>query len=50
MVVNGIYWAIGMDDRIPQGGTDVSLVGEYNPTAFGFKGFKPGVKPAAHKM
>jgi type 1 glutamine amidotransferase len=50
MVVNGIYWALGMEEQIPQGGTDVTLVGEYNPTAFGFKGFKPGVKPAAHKM
>jgi type 1 glutamine amidotransferase len=50
MVVNGIYWALGMEDQIPKEGTHVALVGEYNPTKFGFKGYKKGVRPADHKM
>jgi outer membrane protein assembly factor BamB len=50
MVVNGIYWALGMEDGIPKDGTDVTLVGEYKPTNFGFKGYRKGVRPAQHKM
>lgn len=49
MVVNGVYWALGMEDQIPATGTDVTLVGEYKPSAFGFGGYKKGVKPAEHK-
>ena len=45
MVVNGVYWALGMEDQIPPGGAKVDLVGEYHPTAFGFKGFVKGKKP-----
>ncbi len=41
LVVNGLYWGLGLE--IPEK-ADVTLVGEYNPTAFGFKGFKPGLK------
>jgi hypothetical protein len=46
MVVNACFWALGMEDKIPAGGTDVELVGEYKPTSFGFGGYKKGVKPA----
>lgn len=49
MIVNGVYWAMGMEDQIPPGGADVELVGEYKPSAFGFKGFIKGVRPADHK-
>ena len=49
MIVNGVYWALGMEEQIPQNGTDVTLVGEFNPTEYGFKGYKKGVKPADHK-
>jgi len=44
MLVNGCYWALGMDDRIPAK-SDVSLVGRYEPSPFKFNGFKPGMKP-----
>lgn len=50
MIVNAVYWALGMDEQIPDGGTDVTLVGEYKPTKFGFHGFKKGVKPVEHKL
>jgi type 1 glutamine amidotransferase len=50
MVINAVYWALGMEDQIPAGGTDVTIVGEYNPTKFGFGEYVKGVKPSAHKM
>ncbi|MFM8433892.1 MAG: hypothetical protein ACKOBP_00900, partial [Planctomycetia bacterium] len=45
LVVNACYWALGMEDRIPPA-ANVELVGPYEPTPFGFKGHKQGVKPA----
>jgi len=50
MLVNGIFWAVGLEDEIPAEGTDVRLVGEYDPTAFGFGGFVRGQKPADHGL
>src|SRR4051812_36502766 len=46
MVVNAVYWALGMEDQIPATGTDVTLVGEYKPSPFGFGGYVKGHKPA----
>src|SRR5687768_9125854 len=43
LVVNGVYWGLGMD--VPTK-ADVSYVGEYKPTMYGFKGAKKGVKPS----
>ena len=43
LIVNGIYWGLGME--VPAK-ADVTLPEGYNPTMYGFKGFKPGVKPA----
>jgi len=31
LAVNGIYWALGMEDRIPSEGTNVELLGTYDP-------------------
>jgi hypothetical protein len=39
-----------MEDGIPATGTDVTIVGEYKPSPFGFGGYVKGVKPSAHKM
>ncbi|TDU80814.1 hypothetical protein EI77_00112 [Prosthecobacter fusiformis] len=41
LVVNSVYWGLGIE--VPEK-ADVTLVGEYNPTAYGFKGYKQGVK------
>jgi type 1 glutamine amidotransferase len=49
MIINATYWALGMEDKIPQTGTDVAIVGEFKPTAFGFGGFVKGKKPADYK-
>jgi type 1 glutamine amidotransferase len=45
LLVNGCYWAVGMEDKIPSRST-VDLVGEYKPRPFGFGGFTKGVKPS----
>jgi len=39
MIVNGCYWAAGLEDKIPEK-SDVTLVGEYKATPFRFKGGK----------
>jgi hypothetical protein len=45
MLVNACYWAVGLEDQIPAK-SDVAIVGTYEPSPFGFGGFKKGVKPA----
>lgn len=50
MVINGAYWALGMEDKIPAEGTKVDLVGEYKPTKFGFKTAKKGMTPADYVL
>jgi hypothetical protein len=47
-IVNGVYWGLGMEDKIPAR-ANVSIVGEYRPTAYGFDGFQSGVKPSDHR-
>ncbi|HEY1066805.1 MAG TPA: hypothetical protein VGE52_11870, partial [Pirellulales bacterium] len=49
LLVNASYWAVGLEDKIPEK-TDVELVGEFNPTKFGFGGAQKGVKPSAHAL
>jgi len=45
LIVNACYWALGMEDQIKPD-SNVDLVGHYEPTRFGFKRYKKGVKPA----
>jgi hypothetical protein len=44
MIVNGCFWALGMDDKIPAK-SKVDIVGEYKPSKFAFGGYVKGVKP-----
>ena len=37
MIVNAVYWCLGMADAIPAEGTNVDLVGDYKPTAYAFR-------------
>lgn len=37
MIVNGVYWALGLADSIPADGTNVEIVGEYLPTKYEFR-------------
>lgn len=46
LLVNAAYWAVGLDDKIPET-ADVAIVGEYKPEFYGFiKDYKGSVKPA----
>ena len=45
MIVNGVYWCIGIEDQIPEAGTNVELTGPFKPTHFGFGKHIPGKKP-----
>lgn len=42
LVVNAIFWGLGLPVSEK---TDVTPVGDYHPTMYGFKGHKPGMKP-----
>ena len=44
LLVNGTYWAVGLEAKIPSK-ANVDYVGEYKPGWFGFGKFKPGLKP-----
>ncbi len=37
LLVNAVYWGLGMEDKIPENGTNVAIVGEYKPTQYGFR-------------
>jgi type 1 glutamine amidotransferase len=50
MIVNGIYWALGMEEQIPSTGTIVDTVGEFKATAYKFGGHEKGKKPADYAM
>ena len=37
LLVNAAYWGLGMEDKIPESGTDVAIVGKFEPTQYGFR-------------
>jgi hypothetical protein len=45
LLVNGAYWALGLQEAIPAK-ADVSYVGKFQPTMYGNDIFAKGVKPA----
>jgi hypothetical protein len=45
LLVNGCYWAAGLEDAI-RGDARVDAVGGFQPTPFGFGGAKKGLRPA----
>ena len=47
LVINGVFWGLGLE--VPAA-ADVTPVGDYQPTAYGFDGFKKGVRPEAHAL
>ncbi|MBP7935152.1 MAG: ThuA domain-containing protein [Phycisphaerae bacterium] len=49
LLVNAAYWCLGIEAKIPPK-VRVDLVGQFKPTAFGFRGHKKGVKPSDHRM
>ncbi len=49
VVVNGCYWGLRMEKQIPAK-SDVTYVGSYKPTRFGFGSYVKGVKPSDHAL
>lgn len=45
LLVNAVYWCVGMEKKIPKR-AKVDLVGDYQPTWFGFGKHRHGLKPA----
>ena len=45
LLVNAAYWSLGMEDEI-SADSDVSIVGKYQPTFFGFGEFRKGMRPS----
>jgi hypothetical protein len=45
LVVNACYWGTGLEQQIPER-NNVQLVGQYNPTMFGFGKYQRGLSPA----
>ena len=37
LLVNAVYWILGLSDSIPENGTNVDLVGNYEYSAYGFR-------------
>lgn len=48
LVVNAVYWGLGMEDQISATG-NVTPVGKYEPTFYSFGGFKKNMKPSDYK-
>ncbi len=44
LLVNGTYWAVGLEKEI-KADSNISFVGKYQPTTFSFDGAVKGVKP-----
>ena len=42
LLVNSVFWTTGL---VVPSATNIDLIGEYNPSKFGFGGFRRGIKP-----
>ena len=49
MLVNGCYWGMKMEDKIPAK-NNVEYVGDYKPTFFGFGKHQKDVKPSDYEL
>ncbi len=48
LLLNASLWCVGLDDKITAA-LDVSLVGDYHPSKFGFGGYVKGKRPADYQ-
>lgn len=49
LLVNAAYWCLGLENQIPKR-ANVDIVGEYEPTEYGFNGYVRGIKPSDHAL
>ncbi len=45
LIVQGVYWLVGLDDDVPASGADVRLTWPFEPTDFGFGAYRRGMRP-----
>ena len=50
MIVNAAYWALGLEEKLPQGGADVRIVGTFKPSDYGFGKHRQDIRPADHAI
>jgi hypothetical protein len=49
IIVNGVYWCLKMEDKIPKK-SDVDYVDPYEPSTFGRNKFRKGLKPEDYAL
>lgn len=49
LLINGCYWCMGMENRIPEK-SDVDYVGTFKPTFYGFGNYKKELKPSDFEL
>jgi len=49
LFVNAALWCVGLEDKIPEK-ANVDVIGDYNPTMFGYNLFQKGVLPSAYEL
>jgi len=50
MIVNAVFWTLEMEQHIPSSGSDVRIVGTFDPSPFGFGKFVKGKTPQDHVL
>ncbi|MCG6156235.1 ThuA domain-containing protein [Rubinisphaera margarita] len=45
MLVNASFWCLGMEKKVPER-ANVEILGEYDPSFYGFGSFRKGLKPS----
>jgi len=45
LALNGVFWSLGLEDKIPADGVDAEFVAPYEPNNSGVGGFKKDLKP-----
>ena len=50
LLVNAVYWAVGLESKISDSKSGMEIVGEFKGTPFGNKRYKKGVKPEDYAM
>jgi len=49
LFLNAGLWCLEMEQRIPDGGLEASMLGRYEPTGFGFGSYRKGLWPADYR-
>ncbi|MEK6247828.1 MAG: hypothetical protein N2C12_06585, partial [Planctomycetales bacterium] len=49
IIVNGVYWGLGMEDQIPEK-SNVDYVGTFEPSVYGKNTFRRGQRPEDYAL